>query len=102
LIFGCATDRANPVIRQFFKRGPGLYTVIRIPDFRIVHVAANRTHILVHGFLLAVDLRVQPLTFSLAIHQKMVIMTSFTYFAEKIRKTAQPAAFSVIPKFQEY
>src|SRR5512135_2966340 len=48
LVFAHTAERANPIGRQFFKRGSRGYAAIRIALFRIVNVSACIALIFIH------------------------------------------------------
>jgi hypothetical protein len=53
LVFGRSADGAGPVIRKVRKRGPRLYTTVRVSIGRVVNVATNCANIFIHpSFLL--------------------------------------------------
>jgi hypothetical protein len=47
-ILGSATERADPVLREFFKRGVGRDVIVRITLFRIVDITTHITFVLFH------------------------------------------------------
>jgi hypothetical protein len=52
LVFARPTDRTGPVIRKILKRGPRLYTTVRVSISRVINIAANLANISVHASLL--------------------------------------------------
>jgi hypothetical protein len=48
LVFADTTNRAYPIIRQFFKRYSRFYSAIRISHLRIIDPAADKAYILIH------------------------------------------------------
>jgi hypothetical protein len=53
LVFTRSADGAGPVIGKIVKRGPSLYTTVRISIGRIIDITTNRANIFIHpSFLL--------------------------------------------------
>ena len=46
--FAKAADRANPIVRNVFKRGSGFDSAVGIADGRIINVLARRAYIFFH------------------------------------------------------
>jgi hypothetical protein len=53
LVFARPADGTGPVIGKIVKRGPSLYTTVRVSIGRIIDVTTNRANIFIHpSFLL--------------------------------------------------
>jgi hypothetical protein len=47
-ILGSAAERADPVLREFFKRGVGRDVIVRVTLFRIVDITTDTAFVLFH------------------------------------------------------